>query len=116
VEAQITAESPVVGKELRELALPEGTSVAVILRGSRAVPARPETRLTDGDRMLAITSSEREPELRRLLIGDRPMAAAPPTGAGRQAEAFYGQLESAVGAAVVGASDALRLVADGPAR
>ncbi len=39
------------------------------------------------------------------------MAADAPTGAGRQAEAFFGQLESAVGTAVVGASDALRLVA-----
>ena len=70
VEAQLTADSPVVGRELRDLPMPEGTSVAVILRGSRAVPARPETRLVDGDRMLAITSAEREPELRRLLIGD----------------------------------------------
>jgi trk system potassium uptake protein TrkA len=70
VEAQLTAESPAVGRELRELTLPEGTSVAVILRGSRAVPVRPETRLMDGDRMLAVTSSEREPELRQLLIGD----------------------------------------------
>jgi len=70
VEAVLTAESPVVGRELRELALPEGTSVAVILRGSKAVAVRPETRLMDGDRMLAVTSSEREPELRQLLIGD----------------------------------------------
>jgi trk system potassium uptake protein TrkA len=70
VEAQLTAESPAVGKELRELTLPEGTSVAVILRGSKGVPVRPETKLMDGDRMLAVTSSEREPELRQLLIGD----------------------------------------------
>ncbi|MEK6191393.1 MAG: TrkA family potassium uptake protein [Chloroflexota bacterium] len=70
VEAQLTAESPAVGRELRELTLPEGTSVAVILRGSKAVPVRPETKLMDGDRMLAVTSSEREPELRQLLIGD----------------------------------------------
>jgi trk system potassium uptake protein TrkA len=70
VEAQLTAESPAVGKELRELTLPEGTSVAVILRGSKAVAVRPETKLMDGDRMLAVTSSEREPELRQLLIGD----------------------------------------------
>ena len=70
VEAQITADSPAVGLELRDLTLPEGTSVAVILRGSRAIPVRPETRLVDGDRMLAVTSAEREPELRRLLIGD----------------------------------------------
>jgi len=70
VEAQLTAESPAVGKELRELTLPEGTSVAVILRGSKAVAVRPETKLMDGDRMLAVTSSAREPELRQLLIGD----------------------------------------------
>ena len=70
VEAQLTAESPAVGRELRELTLPEGTSVAVILRGSKAVAVRPETRLMDGDRMLAVTSSEKEPELRQLLIGD----------------------------------------------
>jgi len=70
VEAQLTADSPVVGRELRDVTLPEGTSVAVILRGSRAIPVRPETRLVDGDRMLAVTSSEREPELRKLLIGD----------------------------------------------
>ncbi|HUG95462.1 MAG TPA: NAD-binding protein [Pleomorphomonadaceae bacterium] len=70
VEAQLTAESPAVGRELRELTLPEGTSIAVILRGSKAVAVRPETRLVDGDRMLAVTSSEKEPELRQLLIGD----------------------------------------------
>ena len=70
VEAQLGTDAPVLGRELRELPLPEGTSVAVILRGSRAVPARPETRLLDGDRILAITSSERESDLRRLLIGD----------------------------------------------
>jgi len=70
VEAQLTAESPAVGRELRELSLPEGTSIAVILRGSKGVAVRPETKLMDGDRMLAVTSSEKEPELRQLLIGD----------------------------------------------
>lgn len=39
------------------------------------------------------------------------MAADAPTGAGRQAEAFFGELESAVGNAVVGATGALRLLA-----
>jgi len=70
VEAQLTTESPAVGRELRELSLPEGTSIAVILRGSKGVAVRPETKLMDGDRMLAVTSAEKEPELRQLLIGD----------------------------------------------
>jgi len=70
VEAQLEASSPVVGKELREVQLPEGSAVAVLLRDDHAVPARPETRLYAGDRVLAVTSSEREAELRSLLIGE----------------------------------------------
>ena len=70
VEAQLDADSPVVGKELREVQLPEGSSIAVLLRDDRAVATRPETRLLSGDRVLAVTSAEREAELRGLLIGE----------------------------------------------
>jgi len=70
VEAQLDAESPVTGKELREVQLPEGSAIAVLLRDDRAVATRPETRLLSGDRVLAITSSAREAELRSLLIGE----------------------------------------------
>ena len=70
VEAVLTAESPVVGRELRTCRCRKARRS----RSSSAAraPCRPglETRLVDGDRMLAITSAEREPELRRLLIGD----------------------------------------------
>ena len=59
-----------VGRELRDLSLPEGSHVAVLIRNERAIAARPETRLVVGDRVLAITSSEREAELRSLLIGE----------------------------------------------
>jgi trk system potassium uptake protein len=70
VEAQLDADSPVVGQELRSLNLPEGSHVAVLIRDDRAISVRPETRLQDGDKLLAITSSEREAELRSLLIGE----------------------------------------------
>jgi len=70
VEAQLEADSPVVGKELRELTLPEGSYVTVLVRNERAIAARPETRLLVGDRVLAVTSAEREAELRTLLIGE----------------------------------------------
>ena len=70
VEAQLEADSPVVGKELRELSLPEGSYVTVLIRNERAIAARPETRLLVGDRVLAVTSAEREAELRSLLIGE----------------------------------------------
>jgi trk system potassium uptake protein TrkA len=70
VEAQIEGDSPVVGKELRELSLPEGSYITVLVRNERAIAARPETRLLVGDRVLAVTSAEREAELRSLLISE----------------------------------------------
>jgi trk system potassium uptake protein TrkA len=70
VEAQLDADSPVVGRELRELSLPEGSHITVLIRNERAIAARPETKLAVGDRVLAVTSAEREAELRSLLIGE----------------------------------------------
>ena len=70
VEAQLDASSPVIGSALRDLELPEDSYVVVLVRGERALPARPETRLVNGDKLLAVTSSEHEAELRTLLIGE----------------------------------------------
>lgn len=70
VEAQLDASSPVIGRELRDLVLPEGSSVAVVVRDDRPQPPRPETRLRAGDRLLAVTSADHEAELRSLLIGE----------------------------------------------
>jgi trk/ktr system potassium uptake protein len=70
VEAQLDADSPVVGRELRDLRLPEGSHVAVVIRNERALAVRPETRLVEGDKLLAVTSAEQEAELRSLLIGE----------------------------------------------
>ena len=70
VEAHLDANSPAVGHEIRELQLPEGSHVAVLIRDERAIAGRPETRLLDGDKLLVITSPEREAELRSLLIAE----------------------------------------------
>jgi trk system potassium uptake protein TrkA len=70
VEAQLDSSSPVIGKVLRELELPEGSTVAVIVRDQRAIAVRPDTTLRAGDKLLAITSADREAELRSLLIGE----------------------------------------------
>lgn len=70
VEAQLDASSPVVGKELRDLRLPDGSHVAVLIRNDRALAVKPETRLLNGDKLLAVTSAEQEAELRTLLIGE----------------------------------------------
>jgi trk system potassium uptake protein len=70
VEAQIDAESPVVGRELRDITLPEGSSIAVLIRDDRAITPRGDARLRNGDRLLAVTSADDEQELRSLLIGE----------------------------------------------
>jgi trk system potassium uptake protein TrkA len=70
VEAHLDGDSPAVGRELRDIELPEGSSVAVLIRDDRLLPVRPDTRLRNGDRVLAVTSAQRERELRRLLIGE----------------------------------------------
>ena len=70
VEAQLDADSPVIGRELRDLALPEGSSIAVLIRDDRAQAPRADTRLRTGDKVLAVTSAEGEAELRSLLIGE----------------------------------------------
>jgi trk system potassium uptake protein TrkA len=70
VEAQLDADSPVIGRELRELTLPEGSSIAVLIRDERAQAPRSDTRLRTGDKILAVTSADREAELRSLLIGE----------------------------------------------
>ena len=70
VEAQLDANSPVIGKVLRDLELPEGSSVAVIVRDEHAIVVRADTTLRAGDKLLAVTSAEHEAELRSLLIGE----------------------------------------------
>jgi trk system potassium uptake protein TrkA len=69
VEAYLDQNSPVNGRTVRDIQLPAETSVAVIIRGGRAIAVKPDTRLTEGDRILVVTSSEREDELRTLFIG-----------------------------------------------
>lgn len=70
VEAQLDADSPAIGRELREIKLPEGSMIAVLIRDERAQSPRGDTTLRVGDKLLAVTSAEREAELRAVLIGE----------------------------------------------
>ena len=70
VEAQLDADSPVIGRELRDLALPEGSTIAVLIRDDRPQSPRSDTKLRPGDKLLAVTNAGDEAELRNLLIGE----------------------------------------------
>ena len=70
VEAQLDADSPCIGRELRDLALPEGSTIAVLIRDERPQSPRSDTNLRPGDKLLAVTNTGGEAELRSLLIGE----------------------------------------------
>ena len=70
VEAQLDDSSPVLGKELRDVQMPEGSTIAMVVRDDQPQVARPDTRLRSGDKLLALTLAARETELRNLLIGE----------------------------------------------
>ena len=74
VEAQLTAESPAVGRTLEELHLPAGCSVVAIVRDEVARPVDHETVFRAGDKVIAAGRAECEPALHGMLIGEAPVA------------------------------------------
>ena len=82
LEAQIAEGSPAVGRRPREIDLPEGCTLFVLLRGDQAQPIRPETVFEAGDKVIAISRTECEPHLRRELIGADDRETVPRATAG----------------------------------
>jgi trk system potassium uptake protein TrkA len=80
LEAQITDDSPAVGRRLADLTLPEGCSIFLLLRGNAVMPARGDTALEAGDKVLAVSRTDDEANLRRELIGDDEPAELIPAG------------------------------------
>jgi trk system potassium uptake protein len=76
LEAHIHPESPAAGRRPSDIPLPEGCSLFVLIRGDTAQPVRPETVFQAGDKVLAISRTECELELRRQLIGSEPVGGA----------------------------------------
>lgn len=67
VEADITAGSPVVGMKINELRLPENALVISIIRDDHAIIPHPDTKLHDGDSVIAMIKSEQEKDLRAIF-------------------------------------------------
>jgi trk system potassium uptake protein TrkA len=70
VDVKITAESTTVGKVVKELVLPKGSKLALIIpgQGSAHVPS-PNTVLLAGDQIIAVTPAESKEALRAALGG-----------------------------------------------
>jgi len=70
IEAPLQVGSPAIGRSIGNLAIPEGCSLFAVIRDGRAVPARPDTILAEGDKVIAIGRPECEAALHDQLIGD----------------------------------------------
>ena len=68
VEVQIDRNSPVAGKRVEGLKLPEGARLISVMRDGKAEIAVGSTTLEAGDQILAILEPGKEDELRRVLL------------------------------------------------
>jgi trk system potassium uptake protein TrkA len=69
VELTIPADSPSAGRPLYELRLPPDAAIVAIIRESHVVIPQPETVITDGDEVIALTVPESEISLREAVMG-----------------------------------------------
>jgi trk/ktr system potassium uptake protein len=70
VEKQVGANSPVVGKSLNALDLPDDFLVPLVIRNGKAIIPNGQTVLQAGDEIVAVSTLEQEGTLERLLRGE----------------------------------------------
>jgi trk system potassium uptake protein TrkA len=70
LEAQITPESPAVGRTARDMDLPEGCKLFLVIRGGEPQAVSQDTVLQAGDKVIAVSRAESEGRLHRELIGE----------------------------------------------
>jgi trk system potassium uptake protein TrkA len=68
VEVQVSADSPVAGKRVEKLELPDGARLISVTRDGHSEIAVGSTELQPGDKVLAILQPGKEDELRRVLL------------------------------------------------
>jgi trk system potassium uptake protein TrkA len=76
VEAQIGEESPAVGRAARQLALPDGCNLVALIRNDTLEVIGSDTVLQAGDKVVAISRTDCQDDVQRLLIGEAPAEAA----------------------------------------
>lgn len=70
VELDIPSDSPALGRPLRELGIPDDCIFSLVIReGEKAIIPYGDTKLAAGDQVIAVTSEESEPVLRRIIYG-----------------------------------------------
>ncbi|HEY9231958.1 MAG TPA: TrkA family potassium uptake protein, partial [Blastocatellia bacterium] len=69
LEYPVDANAPAANRQLREVTLPLESNLIAILRGNLTVVPRGETKLQEGDVIVALVKSEQEAQLRTALLG-----------------------------------------------
>ena len=70
IEKQVGADSPIVGKPLNTLNLPDNFLVPLVIREGKAIIPNGQTVLQVGDEVVAVSTLEQEGTLERLLRGE----------------------------------------------
>jgi trk/ktr system potassium uptake protein len=67
IEMRIPAESPIVGKMLRDINLPRSSNLALIIRGKQYIIPSAETQIEANDDVFALVNRDGEEELRKVF-------------------------------------------------
>ena len=69
VRVDLTAETPVIEKQVKDIVLPENSVLVSILRGENVIVPKGDTVLRKGDDVIALTTIENEQQLLDTLVG-----------------------------------------------
>ena len=71
VEVDLGADSPVLGKRIPQIALPEGALIISIVRDGHAILPNIDVEFRQGDSVIALVTSEKESQIRNVFAGVR---------------------------------------------
>jgi trk system potassium uptake protein TrkA len=69
VEVTLAEDTPARGKLISELGVPRDASIVAVIRDRRVVVPRGDTRLDEGDEVIALVTEDSEDAVRQLLVG-----------------------------------------------
>lgn len=69
VRVDLSTDSPVINKCVKDVVLPENSVIVAIVRGENIIVPKDETILKKGDDIIALTTIENEQQLLDLLVG-----------------------------------------------
>lgn len=69
LEAKVPMDSPVIGKPLRSLNIPDDCVIPLVIREGKGIVPHGETTLAAGDEVIAVTTIEHEDALERIFAG-----------------------------------------------